>query len=80
MKPTRDNILVERIPDSKETSFGLILKTSLEPDSGKVVSIGPDVTEVSVDDIVYLNWNAATKVEGEMYIIPVKEVIFIYEK
>jgi co-chaperonin GroES (HSP10) len=80
MKPTRDNILVERIAGSTETSFGIILKSSLEDDKAIVKEIGPDVTEVKIGDVVFLNWNAATKIEDEKFIVPIKEVIFIYEK
>nr|QMP83308.1 MAG: chaperonin GroES [Caudoviricetes sp.] len=78
MKPTLNNILIERIPGSKETESGIILKSTLDQDKGKVLAIGPDVTEVNVEDTVFLNWNAATKVEGELYITPIDEVIFIY--
>jgi co-chaperonin GroES (HSP10) len=78
MKPTLNNILIERIPGSKETESGIILKSTLDQDKGKVLAIGPDVTEVNVEDTVFLNWNASTKVEGELYIVPINEVIFIY--
>lgn len=79
MKPTRDNILVERIAGSTETSSGIILKSSLEDDRAVVKEMGPDVTEVKIGDVVFLNWNAATKIEDETFIVPIKEVIFIYE-
>lgn len=80
MKPTRDNIIVERSAGSKETSSGIILKSSLEDDKAVVVEIGPDITEVEIGDVVFLNWNAATKIEDETFIVPINEVIFIYEK
>lgn len=78
MKPTLNNILIERIPGSTETESGIILKSTLDQDKGKVLAIGPDVAEVNTDDIVFLNWNAATKVEGELYIVSIDEVVFIY--
>lgn len=78
MKPTLNNILIERIAGSTETESGIILKSTLEQDKGKVLAIGPDITEVSVGDIVFLNWNAATKVDREQYIAPIDEVVFIY--
>lgn len=78
MKPTLNNILIERIPGSKETESGIILKSTLDQDKGKVLAIGPDVTEVNIEDTVFLNWNASTKVEGELYIVSINEVIFIY--
>jgi co-chaperonin GroES (HSP10) len=78
MLPTRDNIIVERIAAEKTTASGLILKSSDEPDRGKVISIGPKVDEVEIGDELLLNWNKAVKVEDETYVIPVTEVIFIY--
>jgi len=80
MKPTKDNVLVERIPGPTLTHTGIILKSTLEPDRGKVKSIGPDVTEVSVGDEVFLDWNMAVKVENEDYIVSVENVVFIFDK
>jgi co-chaperonin GroES (HSP10) len=78
MKPTRDNIIVERIAGEKETASGIILKSSEGPDRAKVLAIGPKVDEVSVGDELLLNWNKAVKVEDETYVVPITEVIFIY--
>lgn len=78
MKPTKNNVLIERIPGSKETSSGLILKSSLEPDRGKVEAIGPDVTEISVGEEVFLDWNKTTKVDDRKYIISVENIVFVY--
>jgi len=78
MKPTRDNIIVNRIAAEKETSSGIILKSTAEPDRGEVIAIGPKVDEVNVGDKVLLNWNKATKVENETYVVPITEVIWIY--
>lgn len=80
MKPLNKNVLVERIAGSKETSSGIILKTSLESDTAKVLEVGSQVNTVSIGDIVYLNWNHATKVDDEKYIIEEKEIVFIYEQ
>jgi co-chaperonin GroES (HSP10) len=78
MKPTRNNIIVKRIPGSTETSSGIILKTTLEQDRGEVQSVGPDVTEVEVGNVVFLNWNSATKVEDETYVVSIENVVFVY--
>jgi co-chaperonin GroES (HSP10) len=78
MKPLRDNIIVTRIAAEKQTESGIILKHTEAPDRAKVVSLGPKVDEVSVDDEVLLNWNRAVKIEDENYIVPINEVIFIY--
>lgn len=77
--PMKDKIAVERIAGEKSTASGIILRSTQEPDRAVVTAIGPDVTEVKVGDEVLLNWNMATKFDGEMYIVPITEVIFVYE-
>jgi chaperonin GroES len=78
MKPTRDNIIVIRVAAEKATSSGIILKSTVEPDKAEVIAIGNKVDEVNIGDTVLLNWNKATKIENETYVVPIKEVIWIY--
>jgi co-chaperonin GroES (HSP10) len=78
MQPTRDNIIVERIVTEHATSSGIILKSSGEPDRAKVISVGPKVNEVNIDDTVLINWNKATKIQKETYVVPITEVVWIY--
>lgn len=79
IRPLGNKIVVERIAAEKATNSGIILKTTDGPDRAKILAIGPDVNEVSVGEIALVNWNAASKAEGETYVIPSTEVIFIYE-
>lgn len=79
VKPLANKIAVERIAADKATQSGIILQSTQEPDKAKVLALGPEVTEVNVGDKVVLNWNMATKFDGEMYIVPITEVIFVYE-
>lgn len=76
--PLSDKVIIERIEGDKQTSSGIILKRSDEVDRAKVIAIGPDVDEVRVGDVVLLNWNAAIKVEGELYSTKVENIVFIY--
>ena len=78
MKPTKDNIIVIRIAGAKATSSGIILKSTEEPDRAEVIAIGDKVEEVNVGDTVLLNWNKATKIENETYVVPITEVIWTY--
>lgn len=78
MKPTRDNIIVERTTKEPSTASGIILKSSDEPDRAKVIAIGKDVEEVNIDDEVLINWNKATKIEKETYVVSIREVVWIY--
>lgn len=78
MQPTRNNIIVERLDKELSTVSGIILKSSDEPDKAKVTFIGPKVDEVNVGDVVLVNWNKATKIEKETYVVPITEVVWIY--
>lgn len=78
MKPTKNNVIVKRIEKELSTSSGIILKSSDEPDKAQVISIGKEVDEISVDDVVLINWNQATKIADETYVISIKEIIWIY--
>ena len=81
MQPTRDNIIVNRIQSERKTESGLILQSNAgEPDKAQVVSIGPKVDEVQVGDTILINWNQATKIEGDTYVVPISEVIFVYSE
>ena len=78
-RPTGKNVLVERIAAQKETSSGIILKSAEEPDKAKILAIGPEITEVVVDEVAVVNWNAATKIQDELYIINIDHVILVIE-
>jgi co-chaperonin GroES (HSP10) len=54
-KPMSDIVVVEKLSQDVKTSSGIICETvakDLPPFKGKVISIGSDITNVSVDDIV----------------------------
>lgn len=77
--PLGNKILVERIAAEKQTSTGIILQSSNEPDRAKILAIGPDVDEVSVGDIALIDWNKVSKVDGEKFIISIENVVLIYQ-
>jgi co-chaperonin GroES (HSP10) len=79
LKPTASNVHITRIAAEKQTSSGIILKSTEEPDKAKVESIGKDVTDLNVGDVVLVNWNKANKVDTESYIIPESEIIMVFE-
>jgi co-chaperonin GroES (HSP10) len=78
IKPLSSKIAVERIAAEKQSSGGIILQSTQEPDRAKVVALGPKVTEVEVGDVVLLNWNGAIKAEDNLFVIDIEHVIFIY--
>ena len=79
IKPLGNKIVVSRIAAQKQTSSGIILRSTEEPDKAKVEAVGPDVTEVQVDDVVLINWNQAVKAEDETYVLPITEVIWVFD-
>ena len=79
MKPTRNNVIVTRIAGEKTTEYGIILKSSQEPDRARVDAVGPETTEVSVGEIALVNWNNATRIREEVYILPEDEIVLVYE-
>lgn len=82
----KSNIAVELVEKEKVTSSGIILKSAdpTEVSKGLVVAVGPDVTLVSIGDVVLPNWNAAIdklSYEGQdMFIIPEREIVGIFEE
>ena len=77
MRPLHNKVIVERIPGETVTSSGIVLQRSNEVDKAKVIAIGPDVDEVSVGDIILLDWNKAIKA-GDNHIITVDNIVLIY--
>jgi co-chaperonin GroES (HSP10) len=75
--PLANKIVIKRIEGSKKTESGIILQRTDEPDRAEVMAIGPDVDEVSVGDIVLLDWNAAMK-SGDYYVAKIDGVVFVY--
>lgn len=75
--PTKNNILIEKLPIVDNST--IILKSSLEPNKASVLKIGPDTKEISINDVVIANWNSATHVMNDLYIIPESEIIMILE-
>jgi hypothetical protein len=75
------------IPEKKESVIELTEKDKamIQEDEMKiwtrlvVHAVGTDVTEVAVGEVVLLNWNAAIKVQDELYSTKVENIIFVYE-
>lgn len=79
MKPIGNKVLVKIIKAEAKTSFGLVLQQSDEIDRAEVLAIGSKVDEVAVGEICLVNWNRATEVTPGQYLIPVTEIVMVYE-
>ena len=77
MRPLHNKVIVERIPGETTTSSGIVLQRSNEVDKAKVIAIGPGVDEVSVGDVVLLDWNKAIKT-GDKFVLTVDNIVLIY--
>jgi co-chaperonin GroES (HSP10) len=73
-----NKIAVTRVAAEKSTSSGIVLQRTDEPDRAKVESIGPEVDEVQIGDILLVNWNEAQKA-GDYYVLPVTAAIWVFE-
>ena len=83
IKPLNKKLVVESIEKDKVSPGGIILTRSDrdEANRGKVISVGPEVLDISVGDVILPNWNAATKtvVEGNTYyILSEDDVVLIF--
>ena len=84
LKPLKNKLVVEIIEKEKVSPGGIILtKTDRdEVNRGKVISVGPEVLDISGGDVILPNWNAAVKtvVEGNtFYILSEDDVVLIFE-
>lgn len=83
LKPLNKKLVVEIIEKDKVSPGGIILTKSDrdEANRGKVISVGPEVLDISAGDVILPNWNAATKtvVEGNTYyILSEDDVVLIF--
>jgi co-chaperonin GroES (HSP10) len=79
-RPLGKNVIVSVIDGGKETESGIILHTSIEPDRGLVVAVGNEVTQLSVGDQVFMDWNKTIKLENEeLWLISEDNIVWVYE-
>jgi co-chaperonin GroES (HSP10) len=77
--PLNRNIIVQRVEGEKITASGILLKSSQEPDTTRVLAVADDVDEVKVGDKLLVNWNESAKLEHEIYKIHINNVIGVFE-
>jgi chaperonin GroES len=77
IKPLKNKVVVERVENVKTTASGIILRSSPEPDKAKVLAVGPDAEDVSVGDVVLLDWNAAVPIDNK-YVVSTTSIVLIY--
>lgn len=79
MKPLNDNVIVKRAEKNLTTPAGIILQRSDDADLADIVSVGPNVTDVVVNDRALVDWNKAVKIDKDNYKISVDNIIAVVE-
>ena len=77
MKPFSNNVIVKRSEKILTTASGILLQRTDEADYADIVSIGPDVVDVAVNDKVLLDCNKAIKIDKDNSKISVDNVIAV---
>lgn len=77
--PIKNKVIVLKVSGTKQTASGIILKRSDEPDTAKVIAIGPDVEVIAVGDSCLVDWNKSEKVDEFRFILPEDAFIGVFE-
>lgn len=85
VKPLKNKVLVAENKRENTTESGIILEGAGfdQSKNGTVLAIGPDVTEVKVGDVIYLEWNKAQVVkvgDVQRVIIEDKYIVAVLER
>ena len=80
IKPMKKFVLVAENARKNTTDSGIILEGAGfdQSKTGTVLAIGPDVTDVKVGDVIYLEWNKGAVVKiGDAQRIMIKEEFIV---
>jgi chaperonin GroES len=80
IKPMKKFVLVAENKRENTTQSGIILEGAGfdQSKTGTVLAIGPDVTDVKVGDVIYLEWNKGAIVKiGDAQRIMIKEEFIV---
>ena len=84
--PLKDKVLVAENKSEIKSESGIILEGAnsvRESKTGTVLAVGPDVTEVKVGDVIYLEWNKAQVVkigDAQRVIIKQQDIVAVVER
>jgi co-chaperonin GroES (HSP10) len=83
--PLKDRVLVAENKRENTTESGIVLQGAGfdQSKSGTVLAIGPDVTDVKVGDVIYLEWNKASVVkigDAQRVIIKQENIVAVLDK
>lgn len=81
VRPLKDNVIIERQEKEQVSAGGIVLPGGDREavDKAVVIAIGPEVSDINVDDIVLVNWNKAAKIDEKIYKVSFEDIIGIFE-
>ena len=84
LKPIKKNVIIELIQKEKVSSGGILLAEvdREEASKGTVISIGPEVTEVKLNEVILPNWQKARQVKFddlEYWIVNEDDIILVFD-
>ena len=85
IQPLKDRVLVAENKDEQKTDSGIILDgatSTRNSKTGTVLALGPDVTDVKVGDVIYLEWNKAAVVkigDAQRVMIKQEDIVAVVE-
>jgi len=85
VQPLKDRVLVAENKNENTTESGIVLQGAGfdQSKTGTVLAIGPDVTDVKVGDVIYLEWNKAAVVkigDAQRVIIKQENIVAVLDK
>jgi co-chaperonin GroES (HSP10) len=79
LQATGTRIIIQRIEGSRQSAGGIILQTQQERPNGRVLSVGPAVTEdIKTGDILVVDWSKCGQFEhdGSTYHLVDQSTVF----
>ena len=85
IKPIKKNVVVVRLKKKTTTESGIILQSDHDGnvDKSQVMAIGPEVTMVKPDDIIFIDWNKAAPFsfnDVPHYVISEDNIVGVFEE
>lgn len=83
MRPIRDKVLIETVPDEKVSSGGIIMPDNKSKDKwrrGTVLKVGGDVREIKVgDNVIYIRFKGDEYESGKYQMVSEGDIACVYE-
>ena len=78
MRVLNDNVIVIKV----KNEYSGILQgiDSNDATKAKVAGIGPDVTAVTLGDIIMIDWNKAKNIKNDLFVVKQEDIVAVYEE